>query len=78
MGAKLPGMGNDRFAYALYLLSGMLGWSLFADVVTRCLTLFIDNATLMKKMILKAVQRFGILRLMALVFSRETVFVCVK
>jgi len=50
MGAKLPGMGNDRFAYALYLLSGMLGWSLFADVVTRCLTLFIDNATLMKKM----------------------------
>ena len=50
MGARLPGMGNDRFAYALYLLSGMLAWSLFSDVVMRCLTLFIDNAALMKKM----------------------------
>jgi lipopolysaccharide transport system permease protein len=50
IGARLPGMGNDRFAYSLYLLSGILAWSLFADVVTRCLTLFIDNAALMKKM----------------------------
>ncbi len=49
MAAKLPGMGNDRFAYALYLLSGMLGWSLFSDLVSRCLTLFIDNGGLLKK-----------------------------
>jgi hypothetical protein len=51
MSAKLPGMGNDRSGYALYLLSGMLGWSLFAELVTRCLTLFIDNGNLLKKML---------------------------
>jgi len=50
MSAKLPGMANDRSAYALYLLSGMLGWSLFADIVNRSLTLFVDNANLLKKM----------------------------
>ncbi len=50
MSAKLPGVANARFGYALYLLSGMLGWSLFAELVTRCLTLFIDNGNLLKKM----------------------------
>ena len=50
MSAKLPGMANARFGYALYLLSGMLGWSLFSELVTRCLTLFIDNGNLLKKM----------------------------
>lgn len=50
MSAKLPGMANDRSAYALYLLSGLLAWSLFAELVNRCLTLFIDNANLLKKM----------------------------
>jgi lipopolysaccharide transport system permease protein len=49
MSAKLPGMANDRFAYALYLLSGLLGWSLFSELVNRCLTLFIDNGNLLKK-----------------------------
>lgn len=51
MSSKLPGMGNDTSAYALYLLSGLLGWSLFSEVVSRCLTLFIDNANLLKKML---------------------------
>ncbi len=50
MSAKLPGMANDRSAYALYVLSGLLAWSLFAEVVSRCLTLFIDNANLLKKL----------------------------
>jgi lipopolysaccharide transport system permease protein len=50
MAAKLPGLANDRFAYALYVLSGMVGWSLFSDLVSRCLTLFIDNGNLLKKM----------------------------
>ncbi|HEY5308132.1 MAG TPA: ABC transporter permease, partial [Casimicrobiaceae bacterium] len=49
MSAKLPGMANDRSAYALYLLSGLLGWSLFSELVNRCLTLFIDNGNLLKK-----------------------------
>jgi len=51
MSARLPGMGNDTAAYALYVLSGMLGWSLFSDLVSRCLTLFIDNGNLLKKML---------------------------
>ena len=29
----------------------MLGWSLFSDLVNRCLTLFIDNGNLLKKML---------------------------
>jgi len=50
MAAKLPGMANSKFAYAIYLLSGMLAWSLFSEIVSRCLTVFIDNANLLKKM----------------------------
>ena len=49
LSAKLPGIGN-RYAYALYLMAGTLGWSLFADIVTRCLTLFIDNGNILKKL----------------------------
>jgi len=48
MSARLPGI-NDKLAYAIYLLSGMLGWSLFAEVLGRCTTIFIDNGNIMKK-----------------------------
>jgi lipopolysaccharide transport system permease protein len=51
MAAKLPGMANDKFAYAIYLMSGVLAWSLFSEVVTRCLTLFIENGNLLKKLV---------------------------
>lgn len=51
MHAKLQGMTDNRFAYALYLLSGMLAWSLFSEVISRCLTLFIDNGNLLKKIV---------------------------
>lgn len=51
MAAKLPGMANDKFAYSIYLLSGMLAWSLFSEVITRSLTLFIDNGNLLKKIV---------------------------
>lgn len=49
MAAKLPGIDN-RYAYVIYLMAGMIAWSLFAEVVTRSLTLFVDNGNLMKKM----------------------------
>jgi lipopolysaccharide transport system permease protein len=49
MAAKLPHV-DSRYAYALYLMSGTLAWSLFNEIVTRCLTLFIDQANLLKKM----------------------------
>jgi len=49
LAAKLPGIDN-RYAYAIYLMAGMLAWSLFAEVLGRCLTVFIDNGNLLKKM----------------------------
>jgi lipopolysaccharide transport system permease protein len=51
MAAKMPGMANNKFAYAIYLMSGMLGWSLFTEVISRCLTLFVDNGHLLKKIV---------------------------
>jgi lipopolysaccharide transport system permease protein len=47
---KLPGIKN-RFAYALYLMAGMLAWSLFTDLVLRSLTVFLDNGNLLKKVV---------------------------
>lgn len=49
LAAKLPGIDN-KYAYALYLMAGMMGWSLFAETISRCLNLFIDSGNLMKKM----------------------------
>jgi lipopolysaccharide transport system permease protein len=49
LAAKLPGIDN-KYAYAIYLMAGMLGWSLFTEVFNRCLTVFIDNGNLIKKM----------------------------
>lgn len=49
LSAKLQGVDN-RYAYAIYLMSGTLGWSLFAEIVNRCLTLFIDNGNILKKL----------------------------
>jgi lipopolysaccharide transport system permease protein len=50
LSAKLPGITNP-YAYAIYLMAGILGWSLFIEIVTRCLTLFIDNGNLLKKLV---------------------------
>ncbi|WP_060482520.1 ABC transporter permease [Pseudomonas sp. NBRC 111119] len=49
LGARLPGIDN-KYAYALYLIAGILAWNLFAEIVGRCLTVFIEQGNLMKKM----------------------------
>lgn len=49
LSAKLPGIDN-QYAYAIYLMAGILGWSLFAEIVNRCLMLFIDNGNIIKKL----------------------------
>jgi len=49
LSAKLPGI-ESQYAYAIYLMSGILGWTLFADIMSRCITIFLDNANLIKKM----------------------------
>jgi lipopolysaccharide transport system permease protein len=50
LSAKLPGISN-RHGYVVYLMAGILGWSLFAEIVSRCLTLFIDNGNILKKLV---------------------------
>lgn len=50
LGSKLPNTSNP-YAYAIYLLAGLAGWTLFAEVITRCLTIFVDNGSLLKKMV---------------------------
>jgi lipopolysaccharide transport system permease protein len=50
LSAKLPGIDN-QYAYAIYLMAGILGWSLFVEIVNRCLTLFIDNGNILKKLV---------------------------
>lgn len=47
--SKLTGI-DSPYAYAIYLMAGMLAWSLFAEILTRTLTIFIDNGNLIKKM----------------------------
>ena len=42
---------HKRYAYVIYLLGGLLGWTLFSELITRCLTIFVDNAGLLKKMV---------------------------
>ena len=48
MTAKLPGV-ESQYAYPIYLLAGMLGWSLFSEIMNKMLTVFIDNGNLLKK-----------------------------
>ena len=49
LAAKLPGIDN-KYAYAIYLMAGLLAWNLFSEIVGRCLNLFIEQGNLMKKM----------------------------
>jgi len=49
LAARLPGIDN-QFSYAIYLMAGLLAWTLFNEVVSRCLNLFIEQANVMKKM----------------------------
>lgn len=50
MSAKLPGISN-RYAYAIYLMAGTLGWSLFVEIVNKCVMVFVDNANILKKLV---------------------------
>ena len=49
LAAKLPGIDN-KYAYAIYLMGGLLAWTLFAEIVGKCLNLFLEQGNLMKKM----------------------------
>ena len=49
MKSRLPGTGSS-FAYSIYLCSGVLTWGLFAEVTSRAQNVFIDQASLLKKL----------------------------
>ena len=49
LAARLPGIDN-KYGYALYLMAGILAWNLFSEILSRCLTVFIEQGNLMKKM----------------------------
>jgi lipopolysaccharide transport system permease protein len=49
MQARLPEVGSS-FGYSIYLCAGILTWGLFSEITNRCLQIFIDNATLIKKL----------------------------
>lgn len=48
LSAKLPGI-ESKYAYAIYLMAGLLAWNLFSEVLGRCLNLFLEQADLLKK-----------------------------
>lgn len=49
MKAKLPGVGG-AYAYSIYLCAGVITWGLFADIIQRSQSVFLDNANLLKKL----------------------------
>lgn len=49
MGARLAGHEKSVFAYSIYLCAGLLPWGLFAEVLGRLNTVFLENSTLIKK-----------------------------
>ena len=51
LSARLPELAEQPYGYAIYLTAGILCWTLFSDVVSRCLTVFIENGNLLKKMV---------------------------
>lgn len=49
MRARLAGV-DDSLAYGIFICAGILTWGLFAEVLNRSLTMFLDNANLLKKL----------------------------
>jgi lipopolysaccharide transport system permease protein len=49
MHSRLPGV-DLKFAYSIYLCSGILTWNFFTEVVTRCQAVFLEHANLLKKL----------------------------
>jgi len=40
---------SSRFAYSIYLCSGVLTWNLFSEMLSRSVNIFVENANLLKK-----------------------------
>jgi lipopolysaccharide transport system permease protein len=82
MRARLPG-GAGGYAYSIYLCAGILSWGLFAEIVARAQTMFIDQANLLKKisfprLCLPLVVVCNALLNFAIIFGLFTVFLIVS
>lgn len=49
MRARLPGV-DDGLAYSVFICAGLLTWGLLGEVSSRSLTMFLENANLLKKL----------------------------
>ena len=48
LGAKIGGV-EHKAAYAIYLMAGITAWGLFSEISLRCLNVFIENGSALKK-----------------------------
>jgi lipopolysaccharide transport system permease protein len=48
MTQRLPGI-DSSYSYPIYLLAGFQGWFLFVEILNRCITVFIENGNVLKK-----------------------------
>lgn len=49
LASRIPDLPST-YGYAIYLMSGLLAWNLFAEVLDRCTKVFVNNANIIKKM----------------------------
>lgn len=49
LAGRIPDLPNT-YGYAIYLMSGLLAWNLFSEVLDRCTKVFVNNANIIKKM----------------------------
>ena len=48
MRSRLIG-SEDTWAYGIFLCAGLLAWNFFAELVSRCQTIFVEHANMIKK-----------------------------
>lgn len=49
MKGRMPG-STDSLSYGIFLCTGILIWTYFAEVISRCQSTFVENANLLKKL----------------------------
>lgn len=48
MPGRLPGV-DTKGAYAIYLIAGLASWTLFAEIVNRCMNVFVEYSPTLRK-----------------------------
>ena len=71
---KIPGM-ESRYAFAIYLVSGLLVWTLFTEIVTRLTSMFIESGPYLKKVNFPKI-RMPLTIITACLFNHILLFFC--